>query len=300
MVRLNDGDFCVHTWMPLDGDVGGSDGSAAVTNIAGLVVIFHGFLAHGLYPTVRYAAELLSSRHYAVVAADLRGHGRSPGLRGYLPGRDALIDDGVAITRYAQSTVPDQKCFLLGSSMGGAIALSVAHKMMTTTNESDKNGSSLLAGVVMLAPLLQLSISGPVHSLLWALSHVIPTWPILPSSASDAEKQYRDPVKRKECVDDEFAGKGGGKMRVASALTCVELAGCIQADFSNVTIPFLVLVADEDYLVNNQGAEDLYEKSPSTDKTIKHYPALHGILCEPSPLVDAIQSDLLEWIRTRS
>jgi hypothetical protein len=57
----------------------------------------------------------------------------------------------------------------------------------------------------------------------------------------------------------------------------------------------------EDCVVNNEGDFKLYEQSPSTtDKTMKRYAALHGLLCEPSPLVDTIQNDILEWIRARS
>jgi alpha-beta hydrolase superfamily lysophospholipase len=283
-VNLNGTGLCVHTWKP-DHD-----------EVKGVVVIFHGFLAHGLYPTVRYAAELLSgSDNYGVVAVDFRGHGQSPGLRGYLPGRDVLIEDGVAIAKYAQSQYnkdgdKNKKCFLLGSSMGGTIALNVAQAM--------KDDGSI-AGVALLAPMLQLSVSAPARSLLWALSYVLPTWQVIPSSSSNAEKQYRDATKRKECEDDEFTTHGG-KICVGSASTCVELASCIQDQFASITTPFLVLVADEDLIVNNQGSIDLYEKSPAADKTMKRYPALHGLLCEPSPLVETIHADLLEWIRARS
>eukprot|EP01083_Nonionella_stella_P006645 19258_1 len=66
-----------------------------------VAVIYHGFLAHGNYPTVRYVAELLESSNYAVVAVDLPGHGRSGGMRGYVPGESALVEDGVQIAQYA-------------------------------------------------------------------------------------------------------------------------------------------------------------------------------------------------------
>lgn len=277
-VRLNDADLCVHTWKP----------TAAVK---GIVVIYHGFLAHGLYPTVRYAAELLSSNDYVVVSADFRGHGQSAGIAGYLPGHENLIEDGLAIARYAKDLYKDGtssiKCFLLGSSMGGTISLAVAQQM-----KDDE-----ISGVCLLAPMLQLSVSAPARSLLWALSYVLPYWKIIPSSSTNAEKQYRDAAKRKECEEDALT-VNGSSIRIGSASTCVELANCVEYD--KVTTPFLIMVADEDVVVNNQGVFDLYDQSPATDKTIKQYPALHGLLCEPAPLIDTIQSDLLQWIRDRS
>lgn len=287
-VRLNDFDFMLHTWEP-----------AASTTVKGLVIIFHGFLAHGLYPTVRYAAELLNTQNFAVAAPDFRGHGQSPGLRGYLPSRELLLEDGAAIVRHCQAELfPGvKKCFLVGSSMGGTIALSVAQTIMNEKQRGDP--SSDIAGVALLAPMLQLSVGAPARSLLHALSYVAPTWQIIPSSSTDAALQYRDQAKRQECEEDPQSVQSNGKIRIGSASTCVELSCCV--DFSSVAVPFLVMVADEDVVVQNQGSLDLYEQSPATtDKTLRRYPALHGLLCEPSPLVDTIQKDLLEWMEARS
>jgi Serine aminopeptidase, S33 len=151
--------------------------------------------------------------------------------------------------------------------------------------------------------MLKLSVGAPARSLLWALSFVIPTWSIIPSSGSkNAELQYRDPVKRQECIDATVQNKSqdeSDKICVASASTCVELASNVPVD---VTTPFLVLVADEDVVVNNQGSFDLFEKSPlkEPDKRMIRYPALHGLLCEPAPLVETIQADILNWMRSRT
>jgi alpha-beta hydrolase superfamily lysophospholipase len=131
------------------------------------------------------------------------------------------------------------------------------------------------------------------------LSYVVPTLQVIPSSATKAEMQYRDPQKRKECEDS--SDQSTSSIRIASASTCVELASAIQDEFPHVTTPYLLLVADEDCVVDNEGDFKLFEQSPSTtDKTMKRYPALHGLLCEPSPLVDTIQNDILEWMGQRS
>lgn len=319
-VRLNETDLCLHVWgesAPNASD----NASVAAAAAAGIVVIFHGFLAHGLYPTVRFAAEALSRQNYIVVAADARGHGQSAGLRGYLPSRETVAQDGVAVVQKVQELFNKNeikmKTFLVGSSMGGTIALSVA---LDLQNENKTKGGVNIAGVALLAPMLRLSVSPPARTLLWALSFVAPTWSIIPSSnSSNAEKQYRDPVKRQECIDDVYAkanpensdssttgrcstssDTNNKTIRIASASTCVELAGQISDDFSRMTLPLLILLADEDVVVNNDGAVDLYTRAPSVDKSLRRYPALHGLLCEPSPLVDTIQADLLEWIQARS
>jgi acylglycerol lipase len=317
-VHLNNTDLCVHTWTPP------ASSDAATTNSAGtrgaLVVIYHGFLAHGLYPTVRYAAELLCCQGgCTVVCADFRGHGQSPGLTGYLASRELAVADGIAVARYAKSTVwqnapattngdddannknstvnVEPKCFLLGSSMGGTIALSVAQHMKKEE----------IAGVVLLAPMLKLSVGPMSRALLKTLSYIAPVLQVIPSSSTDAAKQYRDPVKRLECGQGSYntnhpdsATSNSSSIRIGSASTCVELATCIQDDFDKITTPFLIMVADEDVVVDIQGDLDLFEKAPAPDKTMKRYPALHGLLCEPEPLVNEIHRDLLNWIVARS
>jgi len=254
-----------------------------------LMVIFHGFLAHSNYPTVRYAAEFLAEAGYAVVSVDFPGHGKSPGDRGLIESAEILVQDGKAMVEFATGlySAPTPKLFLVGSSMGGAIALSVAQLL------------DEVAGVLLLAPMLQLNVSSMERYALRGLSFVVPTFPLIPSSATDSAKQYRDEQKRKECDEDPLT-VSGAKLKPASALACVDLANDISSKFSAIETPYLIMVADEDVVVKNEGSEKLFAESPSTtDKTKKHYASLHGLLCEPSPLFDEIKKDMLDWIQER-
>jgi alpha-beta hydrolase superfamily lysophospholipase len=146
--------------------------------------------------------------------------------------------------------------------------------------------------------MLALKVSVLERTALKALSYVVPTLQIIPSSATSAEKQYRDPIKRKECEEDELTIPGK-TLRVASACTCVDLAFQIREDFPSVFIPLLCMIANEDVVVNNEGSLELIDRATSKDKTLKRYDALHGLLCEPPPLVDQIQKDLLDWMDER-
>lgn len=260
-----------------------------------LAIVFHGFLAHGAYPTVRYAAEVLAEAGYAVLAVDLPGHGKSEGSRGYVSSAETLVDDGAAIVTFAESLYSNEsKCppvFLVGSSMGGAIALSVAQKLPPTSSIDIK-------GVVLLAPMLKLNVSSVERTALQFLSFLVPNVGLIPSSATDDTKQYRDPNKLKECAEDILT-VSGSHLKVASALSCVDITLNLRKSFSEIKCPFLLMLADEDVVVKNEGSEELFEKSPSTDKTKKHYAALHGLLCEPSPLFDEIKRDILQWVGDR-
>jgi alpha-beta hydrolase superfamily lysophospholipase len=195
------------------------------------------------------------------------------------------------------------KIVLLGSSMGGTIALQVAMKIKKKATSATID----IAGVILLAPMLKLDVDIVSRNVLYGLAQLTPTWRIIPSNnSSSAEKQYRDAAKRQECESDIYTvqssrngDNSNNKIRVASASTCVELAGRMQQDdfCKSVDLPFFLAVADQDYVVSNQGSLDLYRESMSKNKTVKMYPALHGLLCEPSPLVDEIQDDILTWVR---
>jgi acylglycerol lipase len=275
-VSIEGDQFFLHTWTP---DL----------KPRAICVVFHGFLAHGVYPTVRYAAQLLAEANYLVVAADMHGHGKSPGSPGLLPSAEKVLEGGRKVVTYARALDPTSKIFLLGSSMGGTIALSVANHMLD------------VSGVVLLAPMLQLAVSTPERILLSGLASLpwVNNWQVIPSSAASSDKQYRDPIRRKECEEDKPAEARSSFIAIASASTCVQLAHDIQQELPNVTTPFLLAVAEEDVVVKNQGSYDLYEKSPSIDKTMKKYAALHGLLCEPSPLREMVEKDIIEWLNAR-
>jgi len=272
-----------------------------------LVVLYHGFGAHGAYPTVRYAAEFFSRAGYAVVAFDFPGHGRSEGMQGYLKSSDDLIEDGIAMTEYAQSLYGhvDKKSVnetlplvLCGSSMGGAIALLVAHRLKKISGKATDHHFAMPL-VVLMAPMLKLNVSSFERAALQLLAYVAPTAQLIPSSATDGSKQYRYYKKRQECEDDPLCGTPGTNMRVASALACVDTAFNASRAFESIQNPYLLLIADEDVVVNNEGAEDFHRKSASEDKTKINYPALHGLLCEPSPLFEKIKTDILDWLEKR-
>lgn len=255
-----------------------------------LVVIFHGFLAHAHYPTVQYAVELLKRAGFAVFCGDLRGHGESEGDPGYLDSSQQILKDAMLFVETAVHAFPGIKAFLVGSSMGGTLALYTSSILESSNIQID--------GIVMLAPMLKLNVSGIARSLLYGLSYILPMAKLIPSSSTDSSKQYRDPMKRRLCEEDSKAPKLT-HLHVASANTCVQLAHGIHEQFSSVTTPLLIMVADEDVVVDNAGSDLLMQTSPSKDKTLLRYPALHGLLCEPKPLVDKIQDDILEWIHHR-
>jgi len=288
-ITTRDVECAIHKWIPSK-----NDDDSTSSNVRGIVIIYHGFAAHARYPTVEYVAQLAVQHDFLVYAMDMPGHGKSPGTRGLLPSAEDVVEDCVSVVTYAKENAlsscekkQDLPLFLVGSSMGGALALRVSKQLP----------SSDVTGVIMLAPMLSLKVSSLEQTALKSLAWIAPTLAVIPSSATNSEKQYRDPERRAEADADTLTYKG--KLRCQSAHTCVELAQSMKKVFGEVTVPFLCMIANEDVVVDNSVAEDLMSASPSSDKTLKKYDALHGLLCEPRPLRDEIESDIIQWMEER-
>lgn len=95
--------------------------------LQGLIICVHGLgLHHGTYKPF---AQQMSERGFAVVAFDMRGFGAYKGSKGYdRIDLDSCVQDVADILKLMRRDYSNATIFLLGESMGGAIALRVASK----------------------------------------------------------------------------------------------------------------------------------------------------------------------------
>jgi alpha-beta hydrolase superfamily lysophospholipase len=91
----------------------------------GLIICIHGLgLHHGTYQAF---AEAMASRGFSVVAFDVRGFGSYRQNKGYdRVDLNGCVEDIANVLKLLRRDYPDRSMFLLGESMGGAIALQVA------------------------------------------------------------------------------------------------------------------------------------------------------------------------------
>ena len=67
----------------------------------GVVLVTHGYAEHaGRY---RELAHVIVNEGWAVLAYDVRGHGQSPGARGYIDRFDAYLEDLTAMASAARA-----------------------------------------------------------------------------------------------------------------------------------------------------------------------------------------------------
>jgi acylglycerol lipase len=125
------------------------------TSPRAVVCLVHGLGEH----TGRYAhvAAALNEAGYAVLGFDLRGHGKSEGLRGHTPTYDALMDDINRLLDEAAQRYPGKSQFIYGHSLGGNLVLNYALRRKPP-----------LAGVVSTSPAIRVAEPLPATQLTMA------------------------------------------------------------------------------------------------------------------------------------
>jgi len=91
----------------------------------GIVVVTHGYAEHcGRYHEV---ANVIAQAGWAALTYDVRGHGKSPGVRGFIASFHEYTDDLRAVMKVARELVPaPAPLVLLGHSHGSLITLRAA------------------------------------------------------------------------------------------------------------------------------------------------------------------------------
>ncbi len=239
-------------------------------------------ISHGLGEHARrydHVAQRLAAAGFVVAVPDHRGHGRSGGPRAGLKRFADFTDDLDAV--FAAVREPGLPAFLLGHSMGGAIALDYA------LDHQDR-----LAGLVLSAAAVVPGDEQPklVLSIAKMLSRVAPG---LPTAKLDSAGISRDPAVVAAYDNDPLvfhgkvpAGLAGGLLRVMDTFP---------ARLPQLTIPLLVLHGGADPMVSPAGSKLVVDRAGSADKTLQTYDGLfHEIFNEPER--DTVLDDVVAWL----
>jgi alpha-beta hydrolase superfamily lysophospholipase len=241
------------------------------------VVVVHGLKDHSA--NYRALAEKLAQQGFAVHAFDLRGHGRSEGIRVWAESFDDYLGDLDIFMKKLHAEEPGRPALLFGHSMGGAIAT-----LYTITRHPDLKGLAL-SGAALEAGVPAAVAGGT--KLVAALSPGAGVFQL------DLHQFSRDPAVVSAGLADPLVYQGA-----AGARTAKELLGAIaeiQDHMEDVTVPLLVMHGGADTVTPPEGSKALVSRARSTDKTLKIYPALaHDLLHEPEK--DQVMADLVKWL----
>lgn len=223
--------------------------------VQAVVVIVHGLGSHsGLFNNV---VHYLVSQSYVVYALDLRGHGRSPGQRGYINAWAEFREDLSAFLQQIQEQEPSCPYFLWGNSLGGAIVLEYALRF-----------SKGLQGVIVTAPALgRVGLSPLKISIGLLLSRVWPRFSLKVGIDHSA-------ISRDQSVVSAYAQDplrhDYGSARLATEFFAA--ADWINSHASDLQIPLLLLHGSADRVTFPESSWAFCERVTFPDKECYEYP----------------------------
>lgn len=246
--------------------------------IKGVLCLVHGLGEH----SGRYAhwAGRLSRAGYALAAPDLRGHGRSGGLRGHTPSIDHYGDDLSVLFCEASAPFAGKPCFLYGHSMGGLLALFYLIQRQPG-----------FTGAVVTSPGLHSAIQEQKTKV--AVTRLLGFIAPRLTLPSGLEQEYlsRDPdvidrYRNDPLVHDQIS-VGWGRV-------LLEMIKCIFERAHEIDLPLLLMHGTEDRIAFASGSEKL-AGLVSGECTLKLWNSLYHEL-HNEPEKDEVFAYLVKWL----
>ncbi|MCF8149674.1 MAG: lysophospholipase [Sulfuritalea sp.] len=247
-----------------------------------VIALVHGIAEHsGRYG---FLAEGANARGVGVVALDLRGHGRSPGERSYVERFDDYLLDVDALFGRVGELAAGRPVFLMGHSMGGAIAL----HWLTQRQQA-------LAGLILSSAALKLGDDMP--RLLVALAPLISRWlPHLRGGGVDPQLISRDAAAVAAYVGDPLSSHEGPPIRTGAELLRAMAANLAAAP--TLKLPVYLLHGDADRLTDPLGSQAIHDRWGGADRTLRLWPgSRHETLNDLDR--EAVRTELIDWVLAR-
>ena len=245
------------------------------------------FLVHGLGEHCgRYANHVnhYVPLGYAIYGLDLPGHGKSDGEREVIERFADYIDPLAKYYQMVKNWQPDKPVFIFGHSMGGLITC-----CFLLDHPADFKGAILSAPAIKVSD----SISPVTVTMGKILSRILPKARVV---SLDPGAISRDPEVVEAYVNDPLVFHGKTPARLAAEM--LKAMKRVKAKAENITLPFIAVQGGKDKLVDPSGAQMLYDKAGSKDKTLKVYEGLyHEIHNEPERF--AMFKDVEAWLAAR-
>jgi acylglycerol lipase len=244
-----------------------------------ILLLNHGLAEHsGRYKNL---VNYFVPRGYAVFGFDHRGHGKSPGLRGYVEDFSFFVQDLGIFRDLVRHEYPNAKIFIIAHSVGGTIATAYTLNNqqqfdgLILSGPTLKVGASVSRGLVILAPLL---------------SRLIPKVGLY---TIDAAATSRDKAVVEAYLNDPLVYTG--KIRIKLGVEILKTTQILQPQMSKIHLPIMILHGSEDRLSDPEGSRLLFDRVQSGDKILKFFPGFfHEIFNEPNH--DMVFSEIGNWL----
>ena len=227
-----------------------------------VIVALHGMNDYGRF--IELAAKYWQAHGITTYAYDQRGFGRTEG-NGRWPGHGVMAEDARTFVAIVRARHPGVPVYLLGESMGGAVAMVAAAG----------HAAPVADGLVLVSPALWgwSNLDIVKRSALWAMMQIAPGSRLsgrgLSVKPSDNEQMLialgRDPYVIKATRVDAVYG-----------LTDLMEAAWLAAP--GVRVPTMVLYADGDQVVPSKPIAEAAAAMPGTKQVVRYDDGFHMLL----------------------
>ncbi|MCP5015492.1 MAG: alpha/beta hydrolase [Ketobacter sp.] len=241
------------------------------------VIILHGTSLHGgLYANT---AKHLVANGYRVYAIDMQGWGYSEGLKGcgYVESFDAYSYDVKLVLQMLRKRYPQVNNYLLGESLGGAVAMHTAVKYEFLVN------GVITSGVGYKPSLKLMGIRAPEVVNDFTLTSAKWFWMGLssfPAIESDLglRMAVEDDALQDRLLDDPVVCHDW--LPGAYISTTLEAGDYLEPRLRYITVPMLLLHGKDDVLVPVSSSQEIYDQIDSRQKRMLVYDSPHTVLLE--------------------
>lgn len=246
---------------------------------AGSVLVLHGIQSHGGWYVE--SCSQLADAGFIVLLPDRRGSGLNQNARGDAPSFRRLLDDIAELMQMLQSPR-----FLVGISWGGKLAVAFQRRHPGLTD-----------GLVLVTPgLCQRIDLSLIQRMRVATSRFIAPTRLFSIPLNEPELFTANPEKQNFIREDSLAlRRGTARLLFESARMGVYNRWAV----SHVTVPTLLLLAENDRIIDNAQTRLLVQRFPCLDLTVHQYSgASHTLEFEPGgpPFMTA----LLKWLAAKA
>ncbi|XP_008055045.1 monoglyceride lipase isoform X1 [Carlito syrichta] len=251
-----------------------------------LVFVSHGAGEHcGRYEEL---AQMLIGLDLLVFAHDHVGHGQSEGERMVVSDFHVFIRDVLQHVDVMQKDYPGLPIFLLGHSMGGAIAILTA---------AERPGH--FSGMVLISPLVLASPESATTFKVLAAKVLNLVLPNLSLGPIDSNVLSRNKTEVDLYNSDPLICRAG--LKVCFGIQLLNAVSRVERALPKLTLPFLLLQGSADRLCDSKGAYLLMESAKSQDKTLKIYEGAYHVLHKELPEVtNSVFHEINMWVSQRT
>nr|XP_055115737.1 monoglyceride lipase isoform X5 [Symphalangus syndactylus] len=251
-----------------------------------LIFMSHGAGEHcGRYEEL---ARMLMGLDLLVFAHDHVGHGQSEGERMVVSDFHVFVRDVLQHVDSMQKDYPGLPVFLLGHSMGGAIAILTA---------AERPGH--FAGMVLISPLVLANPESATTFKVLAAKVLNLVLPNLSLGPIDSSVLSRNKTEVDIYNSDPLICRAG--LKVCFGIQLLNAVSRVERALPKLTVPFLLLQGSADRLCDSKGAYLLMELAKSQDKTLKIYEGAYHVLHKELPEVtNSVFHEINMWVSQRT